>query len=44
MNNISFTGDLSIVFQTIGKVVKKSDIIQGSDNKIGRFDDYRKSM
>lgn len=44
VNNISFTGDLSIVFQTIGKVVKKSDIIQGSDNKIGRFDDYRKSM
>ena len=44
VNNISFTRDLSIVFQTIGKVVKKSDIIQGSDNKIGRFDDYRKSM
>lgn len=44
VNNISFTGDLSIVFQTIGKVVKRSDIIQGSDNKIGRFDDHRKSM
>lgn len=44
VKNITFLGDLRIVLQTVGKVIKKSDIIQGSDNTIGRFDVYRKNQ
>lgn len=31
VNNISFPGDLKIIFQTIGKVMNRSDIASGSE-------------
>ena len=44
VKHISFLNDVGIVCETIGKVFKRSGVIQGADNKIGRFDDYRRSQ
>lgn len=43
VGKITFLGDLRIIGQTIYKVIKRADIIQGSENKIGRLDDYRRT-
>ena len=42
VQKISFCGDLRIIFQTIYKVIKRADIVQGSENTIGRLDVYRR--
>ena len=44
VQHISLSIDIGIVVDTIGKVFMRSDVIQGADNQIGRFDDYRKSQ
>lgn len=41
VRNISFAGDLRILFQTAAKVVKKSDIAVGSEYKGGKFLEQR---
>lgn len=43
VNNITFLGDIKIVFLTFYKVLKKSDILVGSQNKVGRLDYERSS-
>ena len=43
VQKISFCGDLRIIFQTIYKVIKRADIVQGSENTIGRLDVYRRT-
>lgn len=43
VSNISFLFDLKIVFMTISKVVKRSDIQVGSQIKAGRLDDARRN-
>lgn len=42
VQKISFCCDLRIIFQTIYKVIKRADIVQGSENTIGRLDVYRR--
>ena len=42
VDRISFWGDLKIVFQTIVKVIKRSDIQVGSEIAAGRLDQARK--
>lgn len=42
VENMTLTFDLKIVLKTIKKVVKKSDILIGSEIPAGRLDDYRK--
>ena len=41
VNNISFLLDFKIVFMTIYKVIKRSDILMGNENKVGRLDEER---
>ena len=41
---ISFWLDIQIVFNTVGKVLKRSDILVGKEISAGRLDDYRKSV
>ena len=43
VQKISFCCDLRIIFQTIYKVIKRADIVQGSENTIGRLDVYRRT-
>lgn len=43
VNNITFLVDIKIVFLTFYKVLKKSDILVGSQNKVGRLDYERSS-
>ena len=38
VNHISFAMDLKVLFATVGKVVKRSDIQVGSEIKVGRLD------
>lgn len=40
----SFFFDIKILFLTVAKVFKRSDILVGSEIKVGRLDDARKSM
>lgn len=42
VEKMTLTFDLKIVLKTIKKVVKKSDILIGSEIPAGRLDDYRK--
>lgn len=39
----SFRMDVKILFMTVGKVVKRSDILVGSQIKVGRLDDARRN-
>lgn len=41
VNKITFLGDLLIVFQTVIKTVKRSDILVGKQHKAGRLDVVR---
>lgn len=41
VNHVSFLMDLKVLFVTVGKVVKRSDIQVGSEIKVGRLDDAR---
>lgn len=43
VNHISFLMDLKVLFVTVGKVVKRSDIQVGSEIKVGRLDDARRA-
>lgn len=42
VNNVSFFFDAKIVFKTISKFIKRSDIQVGSEIKVGRLDDARR--
>lgn len=42
VEKMTLTFDLKIILKTIKKVVKKSDILIGSEIPAGRLDDYRK--
>ena len=42
VNNITFIGDVKIVFLTVKKVLSGSDIVVGKDVKFEKFDDARK--
>lgn len=44
VNNVSFLFDVKIVFMTVAKVVKRSDIQVGSQIKVGRLDDARRNV
>lgn len=43
VNHVSFLMDLKVLFVTVGKVVKRSDIQVGSEIKAGRLDDARRA-
>ncbi len=43
VENCSLAFDIKILFLTIGKVVKRSDILVGSEIKVGRLDTARKA-
>ncbi len=43
VNRCSFVFDIKILFMTILKVVKRSDILVGSEIKVGRLDTARKA-
>ena len=38
MNHISFAMDLKVLFTTVGRVLKRSDIQVDSEIKVGRLD------
>lgn len=38
VNHVSFAVDLKVLFTTVGKVIKRSDIQVGSEIKVGRLD------
>lgn len=42
VKNCSFIFDIKIIILTVVKVIKKSDILVGSEIKVGRLDDARK--
>ncbi len=42
VNHVSFLMDLKVLFVTVGKVVKRSDVQVGSEIKAGRLDDARR--
>lgn len=42
VQSISFQGDVRILFQTVYKVIKRADVVQGAENTIGRLDVYRR--
>ena len=42
INHLSFVTDVKIIFQTVEKVLKKSDIAVGNEYKGGKFLDQRK--
>lgn len=44
IKKITFLGDIEIIMKTAYKVVKRENVIQGADNKIGRFDVYRQKQ
>ena len=41
VNKISLFMDIKIIYKTVGKFLKKSDILVGDEFKIGRFDKLR---
>lgn len=41
VNNVSFSFDVKVIFMTVVKVLKRSDIRVGSQIKVGRLDDAR---
>ena len=43
VKKITLVSDLSIIFKTVGKVLKRSDISVGKDFKAGKFIDQRKA-
>lgn len=43
VENISFKEDMKIIFETVLKTVKRSDILVGSQHIVGRLDDERRS-
>ena len=44
VEELSLVNDIKILFKTVMKVVKRSDILVGSEISAGRFDDYRREM
>lgn len=42
VENLSFINDVKIIFKTVMKVIKRSDILVGSEISAGRLDDYRR--
>ncbi len=44
VENLSLAADIKILFKTVMKVVKRSDILVGSEISAGRFDDYRREQ
>lgn len=42
VNHVTLKMDLSVIFKTVAKVVKKSDILVGSEISAGRLDDARR--
>ena len=42
VDNLSLINDIKILIQTVMKVIKRSDILVGSEISAGRFDDYRR--
>lgn len=44
VNNVSFLFDVKVVFLTVLKVLKRSDIQVGSEIKVGRLDTARKAV
>lgn len=44
VNNVSFLFDIKIILMTVIKVVRRSDILVGSQIKVGRLDDARRNM
>jgi len=43
IKNISFENDVKILFLTLGKVFKRTDVLVGSEFKGGKFIDQRKA-
>ena len=43
ISKITFVGDVNLIFQTVLKTVKRSDIQVGADFKAGKFIDQRKA-
>lgn len=43
VNNVSFLFDVKVIFMTVIKVLKRSDIQVGSQIKVGRLDDARRN-
>lgn len=43
VNNVSFLFDMKVIFMTVIKVLKRSDIQVGSQIKVGRLDDARRN-
>lgn len=43
VNNVSFLFDIKVIFMTVIKVLKRSDIQVGSQIKVGRLDDARRN-
>lgn len=44
VNNVSFLFDIKIILMTVIKVIRRSDILVGSQIKVGRLDDARRNM
>lgn len=44
IDKCSFGMDMKVLFLTVGKVVKRADILVGSQIKVGRLDDYRRAQ
>lgn len=44
VENLSLVNDIKILFKTVMKVVKRSDILVGSEISAGRLDDYRRGV
>ena len=42
VSNITLLGDIRIILQTIGKVIKRSDVLMGNEILAGRLDDARR--
>ncbi len=42
VDNLTLVNDIKVLFKTVMKVVKRSDILVGSEISAGRFDDYRR--
>lgn len=44
VNNCTLVMDIKVIFKTVYKVVKKSDILVGSEIAVGRLDDARRKV
>ncbi len=44
VENLSLVNDIKILFKTVMKVVKRSDILVGSEISAGRLDNYRRGV